>query len=119
MDYWWWKTGSVGQEIDPRRWMMGDGSLEMDRRSWMAINLLPFHEHIEVTGSYTLLKTHYYDFMQQSSNRVQICRYMMYCHRNGSGYPMAELQCGIHSRLSLSDPDTYSYNGDMVHNAAL
>jgi hypothetical protein len=43
--------------------MTGDGSWEMDHRRWMTINLLPFHEDIEVIRSYTLLEITYYDFM--------------------------------------------------------
>jgi hypothetical protein len=51
---------------------MGDASQEMLRRSWMTINLIPFHEDIQVTGSFTLLKP----LMMISCNKVPIeCRY--------------------------------------------
>jgi hypothetical protein len=42
--------------MDDRRRMTGEGSQEMDHGRRMTINLLPFHEDIEVIRSYTLLE---------------------------------------------------------------
>jgi len=61
--------------MDDRRWMTRDGSQEMDHGRRMTINLLPFHEDIEVIRSYTLLEITYYDFKLRSYNRAQIRRY--------------------------------------------
>ena len=59
--------------------MTGDGSQEMNHGRRMTINLLPSHEDIEVTRSYTLLEITYYDFKLGSYNGAQIRRYRMYC----------------------------------------
>jgi hypothetical protein len=69
--------------MDNRMWVTGDGSQEMDHGRRMTINLLPFHEDIEVIRSYTLLEITYFDFKLRTCNRAQICRYTMY-RRHGS-----------------------------------
>jgi len=42
--------------MDDRKWMTRGGWQEMDHERRMTINLIPFHEDIEVMRSFTLLE---------------------------------------------------------------
>jgi len=105
----------------------------------MTINLLPFHEDIEVMRSFTLLEIttliSIYATTQLQWNAdmqtydvlpavwFQRVRYrplfrallrVLFRDAELNSY-MPELQCRIRSRLSLGDPESHSYNAGTVH----
>jgi hypothetical protein len=104
----------------------------------MTINLLPFHEEIEVIRSYTLLEITYYGFNLRSYNQAQIPRYTIYSRRSGSSEYDTDHYSGHYSEqyseipnhastrpssnaeyYPQSDHESHSYKADTAHTEAL